>query len=72
MIACVPGMPADKAGILPGDIIVAVDGIDVQDMKFALEEVAIRVSGKAGTKVKLTINRDGQVFDIEVERAASW
>lgn len=72
VIACVPGMPADKAGILPGDIIVAVDGIDVQDMKFALEEVAIRVSGKAGTKVKLTINRDGQVFDIEVERAASW
>jgi len=72
VVTVVPGMPADKAGIRPGDIIVAVDGKYVQDMKFGIKEAALRVSGKAGTKVKLTIKREGQVFDIEVERAASW
>lgn len=59
---------AYKAGIKPGDIIKAVDG-----KEFSGEEMEDAVSyikgGKAGTKVKLLIVRDGgEPFEIEVER----
>ena len=69
---CVPGMPADKAGLMPGDIIVAIDELYISDMKYGEDEAWLRLSGKAGTKVTLTINRNGQVFDVEVERVAGW
>jgi len=69
---CVPGLPAEKAGLKPGDVIVAIDGISIQDMKHGYDEARLRLTGKEGTKVKLTINRNGQVFDIEVERTEDW
>jgi carboxyl-terminal processing protease len=65
-------MPADKAGLMPGDIIVAIDELYISDMKYGEDEAWLRLSGKAGTKVTLTINRNGQVFDVEVERVAGW
>jgi len=67
---CVPEMPAEKAGILPGDIIVAVNGIKLEDMDYGFEEFRLRVVGKVGTKVTLTIKRNGEVFDVEIEREA--
>lgn len=69
--ACVPGLPGDKAGLKPGDIIVAVDGIRVEEMEdYRASEVYFRLLGPVGTKVKLTINRNGEVFDVEIVRAA--
>jgi carboxyl-terminal processing protease len=49
--------PAAKAGILPGDVVVQVDGIDVQSA--TAEVVAAMCRGEAGTTVTLTIRHDG-------------
>jgi hypothetical protein len=68
---CAPGLPAAKAGIKPGDMIVAVNGINVEDMEFGISEAAFRMVGKAETKVELTINRDGEVFNVELVREAA-
>jgi carboxyl-terminal processing protease len=65
-----PGSPAEKAGLKPGDQIIAIDG---EDMTGILPELARRkVIGAKGTTVVLTILRDGeeQPFDVEVTRAS--
>jgi carboxyl-terminal processing protease len=65
-----PGSPAETAGLKPGDQIIAIDG---EDMTGILPELARRkVLGGKGTKVVLTILRDGeeQPFDVEVTRAS--
>ncbi|MBI4733151.1 MAG: S41 family peptidase [Chloroflexi bacterium] len=64
-----PGSPAEAAGLLPGDQIIAVDGEDVVGMDPTL--VRLKVLGPAGTTVVLTIVRDGvdEPFDVPVTRA---
>ena len=63
--------PAMDAGLLPGDIICAVDGEAVGaenslDMSAAIKRIK---SGAAGTEVKLTIERDGEQMELGVLRA---
>ncbi|MFO0824095.1 MAG: PDZ domain-containing protein [Gemmataceae bacterium] len=58
-----PEGAAGKAGIKPGDIITAVGGTKVSDVK---ELTLARGKFKAGDKVKLTITRDGKSQDVEV------
>jgi predicted metalloprotease with PDZ domain len=51
------GSPAVKAGIVAGDVITAVDGMEVKDPR----DLARRISAMApGTEVKLTIQRKGE------------
>lgn len=59
--------PAYKAGIEPGDYIVAVDGkkYAAKDMDACINTIK---KGEAGTKVTITIERDGSRKDYEVER----
>jgi len=45
--------PADKAGMLPGDLILEIDGESTQDM--SLMDAVKRIRGKKGTTVKLMI-----------------
>jgi carboxyl-terminal processing protease len=62
------GSPAESAGILSGDVIAGVDGSDVEGRTF--DEVTATVRGPAGTDVRLTIDRSGEVFDVTVTRAS--
>jgi carboxyl-terminal processing protease len=57
VIAPFPGAPAYKAGIRPGDTILAVD--DKPTDKLTLTEIADLLKGPRGTHVKVTIGRDG-------------
>lgn len=62
------GSPAIEAGILPNDIIYKVDGREVTGMD--LTEVVTYMKGEEGTKVTLTVIRDGETEpkDYSVER----
>ena len=60
--------PAHKAGILPGDVIKAVDATAYSG-EMMNEAVNYIRGGEAGTSVTLTIVRDGgEAFDVTVER----
>ncbi len=69
VIAPFAGTPAYKAGIRPGDVIVAVNGKPTDNM--STEEVAEMVRGPKGTSVTLTILREGEPKPLQfaVERA---
>ena len=58
--------PAEKADLKKGDIIIRVDGEDI--VKLNISEVVPRISGKAGTVVKLTVLRDGVEMTVSVTR----
>ena len=58
------GSPADKAGILEGDVITAVNGTEISNYS---ELGSILSQGKEGDKYILTINRDGDTVEIKVK-----
>jgi regulator of sigma E protease len=58
-----PGMPAEKAGLQPKDIIAAVDG---RTFTYVASFVAY-LQQTAGTPVNLTVLRGGQTLDITVK-----
>ncbi|MBK9166886.1 MAG: Do family serine endopeptidase [Bryobacterales bacterium] len=58
-----PGMPADKAGIRPEDIITAIDGEAVKDG----QELVNRISDTPiGTEVDVTLIRDKKPMNVKV------
>ncbi|MDP1544534.1 MAG: S41 family peptidase [Anaerolineales bacterium] len=65
----IPGSPAEKAGLLPGDQIIAIDGEDMTGIDAELAR--LRVLGPANTIVRLTILREGQaeLLEFEITRA---
>jgi len=69
IVSPMPDSPAGKAGLKPGDQIVAIDGEDVTGIDGNL--VIRRVLGPAGTSVTLSILREGEPepFDVTLERA---
>lgn len=52
------GMPADLAGLKPGDLILAIDTIDVS--KATNSRVSELLKGVPNTKMVLTIQRPGE------------
>lgn len=60
--------PAEKAGMLPGDIIETIDGEAVENLDTA--KIKERVIGVEGTNVVLGINRAGQKMDVTITRGA--
>ena len=58
IISVLEGTPGEKAGLLAGDEIMAVDGTSVAELQ--PEEVVLGIRGEVGTQVALTIHREGQ------------
>jgi carboxyl-terminal processing protease len=60
VIAPVPGGPSEKLGILAGDKIVAIDGINATGKAIDENYVFSKLRGAKGTTVELTISRKGR------------
>ncbi|MCL6436128.1 MAG: PDZ domain-containing protein [Leptolyngbyaceae cyanobacterium HOT.MB2.61] len=58
VIAPIAGSPADKAGIQPADTISKIDGVPTEGL--SLDEAADRMRGPAGSRVILTVEREGR------------
>jgi carboxyl-terminal processing protease len=67
IVAPIEGSPAEKAGLRPGDGVLAVDGDGLDGL--TVDEARDRVRGKKGTEVVLTIKREtAEPFDVTIVR----
>lgn len=65
-----PGQAAEKAGLRPNDVLIAVDGAPIT-AEMAIDQVVALIRGEVGTNVTLTIEREGatEPINITIERA---
>ncbi|MGM0824815.1 MAG: S1C family serine protease [Pseudomonadota bacterium] len=56
--------PAEEAGLMPGDVLLAVDGQPILDARVTMSDIA---SIKPGTSLPLTIVRDGERMEMTLE-----
>jgi regulator of sigma E protease len=61
------GSPAEQAGLLPGDRIVAVNGAPVR----TFDEMRHRVAPHPGVPLRVRIERDGETFETEITPATA-
>lgn len=68
IIAPLPESPAEKAGLMAGDKIIAINGTST--MGIAIDEAINKIRGPKGTEVVLTILRNGEnkTKDIKIKR----
>ena len=67
VIAPMEGTPAKRAGLLPGDLIVAIEGEDAFDL--SLDEVVNTLRGEPGSVVRITVARPGNSqWDVAITR----
>jgi carboxyl-terminal processing protease len=66
VISPIKDTPGDKANIKSGDKIIKVDGEDITN--WDLHDAVDIMRGDPGTTVTLTINRNENIFDVEITR----
>jgi len=68
VVAPLTGSPAEKAGLMAGDVIINVDGESVAEM--TVTEAVMLIRGERGTDVVLSVYRDGEddLLDIKITR----
>jgi carboxyl-terminal processing protease len=64
VVAPIDGTPAQRAGILSGDFISAIDGISIQGM--ALNDAVEHMRGAPDTQISLTVLRQGEKTPLQV------
>ena len=68
VIAPLPDTPAERAGVLAGDVIVRIDGESTEDM--SIDDAVERIRGEKGTEVVLSVFREesGEIIEIPIIR----
>lgn len=62
----IKGTPAEEAGLMAGDLIYMVEEEDMAGLD--VTQVVMKIKGEEGTKVHLTLVRDGAYVEADVER----
>ena len=62
----IKGTPAEEAGLQAGDILYKVNDEDMGGL--TIDQVVLRIKGEEGTKVHLTLVRDNEYVEVDVER----
>lgn len=57
VVSAIDGSPAAAAGVHTGDVIISIDGMPVDPGD--VDDTILRLRGDAGTRVRLTLTRDG-------------
>ena len=68
VLSPVPGGPSEKAGLVQGDRIVRVDDKDIAGVKMPQDSMIRLMKGPKGTKVRITVNRDGTLIPFDIVR----
>lgn len=66
VVSPIKGSPADKAGVMPGDIIYKVDETELNTI--TLDDAVNLMRGEAGTKVTIYVRRGDENLTFELER----
>ena len=66
VVTPITGSPAARSGIRSGDQIIAVDGIAVETDH--LQDTIGRMRGRAGSKISITVLRDGEAIEHDMRR----
>jgi carboxyl-terminal processing protease len=64
VVSPIKGSPAEKAGVKPNDIITSVDGESIEGLSST--EAVLKIRGEKGTKVDLTISREGEAKPVSI------
>lgn len=67
IINVMPDSPALEAGLMPGDLVIAVEGVSVAELGY--NESVNRMVGKAGTTANFTVQRGVEIIEYSVVRA---
>ena len=67
VVSPIEGSPASRAGVMPKDVILSIDGKSTKGM--ATEDAVKLIRGQAGSTVTLQLRRDGKVVDTPLVRA---
>ncbi len=68
IVAVVEGSPAENAGLLKGDVVTAVDGVEIDRNNYFLNLVVLE--NAPGDTVTLTVVRDGEELELDVTLGA--
>lgn len=68
VLEVIPGGPSEKAGLMKGDRILKVGDKDIAGVKFPQDSMVRRMKGPSGSKVTITIGRDGSKIPFEITR----
>lgn len=66
VVTTIEGTPAERAGLLPQDLITHIDGHETAGL--SVEDAADRIRGERGSYVTLTIKREKQTFSKRIQR----
>lgn len=68
VIEVIPGGPSEKIGLRSGDRILKVDSTVIAGVHFPQDSMVRRMKGPAGTKVLITVGREGETIPFEITR----
>ncbi len=68
VLSVISGGPSEKAGLLQGDRLIKVDDRDIAGTKTPQDSMVTMLKGPSGTKVTVTVLRDGALIPFDITR----